>query len=784
MTGCLIVEIHDHRARSSAAQNTVSKLSAGGKDAAFSLHSNSQLKGPSPYNSHPGEQKEGQDAAKAVAVNGAKTTTNGEAGPNNENASAMGNAAKSGQGLLQETVNVVVLWPTPASLHAEKLYLSSKPVPGNRHPSQSKDGATPTMAHPPTPHGSVPNTPTHSSKKPKMILDSENHYEWEAKVLLATAPPLYLEPVKNFAEAQALLEFLQEGDALISDVKETSKSRKRTHAEMAADEAQAAKEERYMLIADQKDDGAVSLSGLRGSEGQAGAATLPMDRLKVLENIKQQFAEREQKKKEEEAQQAMLRGQEMKLKQEKQQQQEQHRMQQQARREQIQRQQEMQNAQPNAPPPTMPQMNGHVQPGNMMAHAQAPHLQQATQGQHSSPVIRQQTPIMSASSPMINGPMVTSHPMGGVAMAPTASAQGAGSPPRPQSAVSVRSANPAAQAMGRQVSQQGSLHGTPHLMQTPSMGSAAPVTRNLTPAPIGSQGSPVGPMQANTPVMPQRPQMNGQQHPSPEELRMKMQQVNHQLQQRRTQHMSLTSGQMQVPEQQRAAIMSRLANEIAIYTQQLQRLQQQLAAVGGQGGQPMQQNPSQFNSQMHMNGMHQPQAQNHPQMQHSPNPQMVPQQQNMNQGMNVNQLRQMFVTLQQRRNNMLAIVQQTQQQGQPVPQNVQFEIQKVTQHMQRIQQQFQQQGQMQNQMNQMNQMQGQMGPMTPGQQGQPGQGNQQYMQQLQALQRQSMMQQQRAQQQQQGMHMGNMGMQGMQGMPMGMNMNGMNPMMANQPRMG
>lgn len=454
----------------------------------------------------------------------------------------------------------------------------------------SRDGATPT-AHPPTPLTSVPPTPLTakgSSKHPQMILTEANVHEWEAEVINRTAPPLYLQPAKDFAESQGLIEAM--AHPLHSAAPPAPKARKRTTAELAADEAQAASEERFMLIYDERHTnllagGAAGGNAEVGGSGGTGSFEPSFKRFKMLENVRMQHAEKERTKKEQEAEQAHLkrqRGEAEAAKKRERSEQDRQFSHQQAQRhaqqqENVQRQQQIQQSQRAAAEhaqsqqqPTMSIPATTIPQQIPMSMPQASHLQ-ASQPSQLSPIIRQQTPM--SASPTINGTPINMVAMTSVPMATSMSNQGAGSPARPLSAMQQ---NHQGLSMARQASQQhgGSSHGTPQVQNTPSTQSAVPVTRHMTPTPRVNQGSPIsGQMQLSTPsMMPSQlatPTPGQQYTPEQRQHLMRQQQI---MQQARHAQQLQSMGNPITQQQQAIIIQYQQQQRQAQHAQQMQQM--------------------------------------------------------------------------------------------------------------------------------------------------------------------------------------------------------------------
>ena len=342
-------------------------------------------------------------------------------------------------------------------------------------------------------------------------------------MILSTAPPLYLDPVKDVEEAQALMDKLS--DPLCCRDPPAPKSRKRTVAELAADEALAAEEQRFMLIMDERLVPSTTASGTgkavgTDSEGNGTNFEARFESFKILEEMKETLREREkqaaqqnEEAKQQKAKAEQERAQEQRVQMANARRQEhqalrntslhqntggsqQHQQPPQPPQQQSQpQQQHLGSTQPQAPPVSThhahPSVHGTIPPN--------PHQLTATQGPQSSPVVRNMTP-QNASSPAMGSAM--NRGPSAVQMNMTNSAQGAaGSPPRPGSAIP--HSHPGPIPMAAQRSQQPpSRNGTPSMPNgTPRLQQATPVMRNITPTPRMSQASPVNSASAATPLM-------------------------------------------------------------------------------------------------------------------------------------------------------------------------------------------------------------------------------------------------------------------------------------------
>jgi transcription factor SPT20 len=291
------------------------------------------------------------------------------------------------------------------------------------------------------------------------------------------------------------------------------KTRKRTVAEMAADEAAAAEQERFMLILDER------LSGLaRGAKTADGNGQAPFEprfeRFQTLETIKLQHEENKRleklrkeeadRKQQQEAARNKLAADAEKREQEKAraaQMERQAAAQRQANLETQRRLQAQQVQQMGVPVQHAHPPNG-LGPNGMAAQPQRFHNQQISQNQTSSPIIRNGTP-QSHSSPTVNGM--------GMPMQQSTSSMG-GSPPRPGSVV--QQAHPMGAPAGhpnnvpmQQNRSQQSHAGTPRMPHSTPNVQATPLNRQMSQTPRMSQGSPQGTMPQTPSVM----QMNSAQ---------------------------------------------------------------------------------------------------------------------------------------------------------------------------------------------------------------------------------------------------------------------------------
>ncbi|KAJ4364763.1 hypothetical protein N0V95_000711 [Ascochyta clinopodiicola] len=753
--GCLIVEVHNYRNNTAKPKDSASGAAEDSKTA-FSIHNNNNFITPSPYGTHPNAKP---DPKANGAAPPAKEAANKD---DKENMPAPGpNGTSQKQPASGPSITTVVLFPSTQAQLSDMSILATTPatdVAALKRMQAAGRGA----GMPPTPLTAVPPTPTFSAgpspKRQKMIIDDSNVHEFEAELLNATCPQLYLNPTKSFAESVALIDAMTHPNN--KNPPPERKTRKRTTAELAADEADAQNLQSFMLAGDeQQATSNTTTSG--GDEGavRAAANTMSFARFKTLASIKANHEEADRRKKEEDARQAQAKRQ-AQIESEAQKRREIEASRQQAE---VQEQRQQLLARQQAQQQQMLQQN-QMQQNEALRAAQAAQMssaaaaqisqtpQSATQNQF-SPSVRQNTPMAAAAaSPHVGGQ--ATHPMGGTPMVATASNHAIASPARPPSSISHH-------PMARTASQQqGSMSrtNTPQMMQgTPVMNSAMP-NRNMTPTPRMNQGSPSLQVQGATPIMMQTPQS---QNMTPEQLQALQAQQNQQrMQQIRLQQMQNQQMSGMSPGGQNLQQMAMQKAQMHVQAQgipngQNPQLYQQRLAQGyfqqlkqAQAAQVQQQNShamTQMSPQGSQNGMPAQQAPN-----------------NMA-NMSVAQLRQHY---QQRKQHLLTTF------GNQVPQQ---HVQQMHQLEQLIRSKEQAQVQAQQQMGQ-NQM-----PMNQGMQGQmPANQNPMQMQQYQQALLQQRAQQQRNDQlmrmRQQAMQQGGQIPQGMMNNMQGMNMGNMGQM--------
>ena len=500
--GCLIVQVQDHRSTSTSSNSSTStNTTKTDSNVPFSIHNYNQHLTPSPYVPYPQIEEE------------SKANGNAPAAPSAEASNAKDKQASKGP-----NVFTVVLFPTPLSLQEEVFIQANTPDLRNSRKQSVQVPRTPASATiPPTPLSAVPSTPSTigpPNKKQKMMISGQEIHEFESRAITATAPPLFLDPVDNIEDAHVVLENLT--DPRHQQSHPAPKTRKRTVAELAADEAIAAQEQAFMLIMDERHNvsGPAAKSG--ATDGEAGTAAFEprFETWQAIKNIRAEHNERKEREAEakahRDAQAAIAKA----------------RMDQQAREhreEAIRRGRETEQQQVHEI-----QRQNHLKEKQMRDAATAHRMQdnqqrQAlansqnqlnhghpvphgnSQAQHSSPVVRNMTPNLN-SSPLVGNVPVNLN-----------SGQGnASSPARPSSAMQHGHPGPGGVAMGPQRSRQPPSRTTPPLVNgTPAMPHATPVLGNVTPR--LNQGSP--PMAANpiTNGMPNQG-MNGHPQYTPQQL--------------------------------------------------------------------------------------------------------------------------------------------------------------------------------------------------------------------------------------------------------------------------
>lgn len=357
-----------------------------------------------------------------------------------------------------------------------------------------------------------------------MLVGTNDIRNFESRIVECTAGPLFLEPVDSLQEAQKLIKEMT--DSRHKEQYPAPKTRKRTVAELAADEALAAQEQRFMLIMDERLAPSAS-AGAAGKanvvDGEVGAAGFEprFERFKLIEQIKAEQQAKKQREREateqRNAMQAVAKAKQEKENEarharEQQQMQEQRQAQENARMESLQRYKQAQNPstifamqqqqQQEEQRRRQQQQQAIIQsqtsqPPNGVMPSSQPHMVPASQA-HQSPIARQLTPH-SNSSPIVGH---VSHGGQSQPMNVTSTQAVTNSPVRPPSSIQHSHPPAGGVAMVHQRSLQGpSRRGTPQMSNgTPNMSHATPVMNTSTPVSRMAHSSPPNIM-AQTPIM-------------------------------------------------------------------------------------------------------------------------------------------------------------------------------------------------------------------------------------------------------------------------------------------
>ena len=516
--GCLIVQVQDHRSTNSSSNSSSSTITnKNDKKVPFSIHNYTTYVTPSPYAPFPQIDEE------------SKASGNASTAPN-----ADASLSKDKQVNKGPKIFTVVLFPTPLSLQEEVFIQANTPDLRNNRKQSVQVPRTPASATiPPTPMSAIPPTPSANgppNKKQKMMISGQEIHEFESRAITTTASPLFLDPVDNIEDAHTVLDLLT--DPRHKQSHPAPKTRKRTVAELAADEAIAAQEQAFMLIMDERHNVSGPAATAGTTDGDAGTATFEprFETWQAIKNIRAEHTERAEREAEAKAHRdAQIAAQ--KARQE--QQAREHRddavrrsreaEQQQALE--IQRQNHLKEKQMREAAATHRMQESQMRESQRQALAGSqnqlnhghPMPHGVSQAQHSSPVVRNMTPNVHSSPSVGNVPMNI-----------TSSGQAnASSPARPPSAMQHGHPGPGGVAMGHQRSRQPpSRTTTPLVNGTPAMPHATPVVGHATPR--MNQGSP--PMAGN-PVMNgmQNQGMNGHPQYTPQQMNeIAMRQQQHQ----------------------------------------------------------------------------------------------------------------------------------------------------------------------------------------------------------------------------------------------------------------
>jgi len=595
--GCLIVQIQDHRTDSRESSTSVS-TTEDDNYVPFSIHNYNEHITPSSYVPYPKK---------------AKTAANGDT--RNANAHTDDSSGwKDKEPSKGPKKFTLVLFPTPLSVHEEVIIQANTVDPRQNNRKQSTVvPRTPASATvPPTPSSAVPPTLSASgppAKKQKMMISGNEIHSFESKLINSTAPPLFLDPVESLEDAHKVLENLT--DPQHKEPYPAPKVKKRTVAELAADEAIAAQEQDFMLIMDERYASGTAGAKAGGTDGEAGIPTFQpnFEQWQAIRNIRAEHKERAARELEA---RAMHEATQQANRLRKEQQEKAAKQDMERRAEQLARDQQHMNNMNR-----QNQMNREMHARELQRQALAAGQNQITHGNaHPLPngVSRAQN---SSPIPGNNTPNTHSSPMAGnLPMNVTSSGQGVtSSPARPPSAM--QHAQPSGMGMARQISRQApSRTGTPHMNGTPAMPHATPVMGQHA-APRMPQGSP--PMGTN-PTSNHNVMANGHlnaqpPHFSPEQQHQVLEQMkreqmyarNHQAHQQQLQRerMQNNSPNAQMsPEQRNPAQMQSLQYQAAVNQQrQYQQSLRMHHANMPNGASPSQQNPQQPHPQQRPNPM-------------------------------------------------------------------------------------------------------------------------------------------------------------------------------------
>ena len=455
---CLIVQIHDHKSIAGKSSSTASNASTVNNYVPASIHNYNEHLTPSPYVPFP---------KKHDLANG-KDQAEGQTGGDS---STMSNDKQAAQ---RPNTYHLVLFPTPLSMQEEVFIQSITPDPRAKGKQPHNNSRTPASASvPQTPLSAVPPTPSSSgqppNKKLKMSISGSEIHAFESKTINGTGPPLYLDTVDSLENAHKLVQNMTDGRH--KEAYPSPKKRKRTEAEVAADDAIAAQEQQFMLIMDERHGPSGSAAVKSGAtDGETGTTAFQPDfeKFQAIKKIQAELKARHEQQAREKAERAqqeleekMRREQQIRAHQEKQQRQQQMAQAQvlQAAQQQQQQQREIQlreNQRQQALAVGQNQLvHGHPLPNGM------------SQAQTSSPIVRNMTPATKSS------PLVGSATIGG---------QGnTSSPARPPSAM--QHGHPGSAPMTQQGSRQRapSRTSTPQMNGTPAMPQATPRMNQSSP---------------------------------------------------------------------------------------------------------------------------------------------------------------------------------------------------------------------------------------------------------------------------------------------------------------
>lgn len=537
--GCLIVQVHDHKSQPSAAATAGSDIAGSETVIPSSIHNYNNYLTPSPHVPFPTKAQQSRPPLSRTST--AESSGTFQDKPSSTDLSLVKTNSKGPA--KHSRVFTTVLHPTSLSQYREMTILATTAVPDSRSNKRQSIGQAKDAANPyPTPPNSGSASKGTTAKRQRMMLEEKDYHAFEAGLLLASETPLELTPADNFEHAQVIIASLSH--PLHDNKPSTSKGRKRTIAEMAADEAQASEDERIALILDERIKATLkgsNVGGMNATDNVMNDFEPNFSTFKLLEDIRRRHeadAKEAIRKKEEEAQALSARRQQQEAMEKAKRKELEDRTQREAHaREMIAQRQAQQAAQMRV---------GHPQMGNNMAQNLHHSLlqQQASQGGQTSPHMQNLTPV--PSSPMMNN-MMGNLPGTSLPMGISLSNQGQGSPTRPASAMRGQSMMPGGpRQMSQAPSQSGqSSTGTPHMTSkaTPLINQVSPHRHvslqprmSVPPSVPNVQGTPMMGIQGT-------PQM-ASQNLTPQQ---QQQQQQYLLQQRRLQSMQAQQRQQQAP---------------------------------------------------------------------------------------------------------------------------------------------------------------------------------------------------------------------------------------------
>ncbi|KAK4933877.1 hypothetical protein LTR28_011152, partial [Elasticomyces elasticus] len=254
---CLIVEVQNHRDATNKSQSNSAGAGSDANAKPYSMHTYNEHITPSPYVPYPPKALSSMQSPGNKATGRSEAPTD-QAEKDKEDMPAPGLPTYASKHIQSgPTKYHVVLHPTALSKHQDMLILANSPADEKaikHQTSVNREAGTPVSAHPTTPLIAMPSVLNSSkgppNKKQKLFGEVFDMYAEENSYLVSSEPPLLLDPARTPEEAQRMLDSLRH--PLHNHKPPAPKTRKRTTAELAADEAQAAEEERFMLVMDER----------------------------------------------------------------------------------------------------------------------------------------------------------------------------------------------------------------------------------------------------------------------------------------------------------------------------------------------------------------------------------------------------------------------------------------------------------------------------------------------------------------------------------------------------